>query len=362
MLIRKIQLAILSLVIWCGPAPNLRGEDRVDSIFLLPPEPAFPLKSDRQKTPLLAAFVDSESIEEEERSGVTDRDASTEIDPSRRYGQEPPPRRPPITFLRNTAVLMRQGEQQLDLGLIYTVDEADFPVIIPPGSVGEGRVTQRSLFVPLTYRYGITDSLQGGVFVPLGWAHSEFAAGAADFQDSTSPIGDVVVSLSYALPKKCAGDCDLVWTSSLTLPTGDASDLFIVPDAQSGNGWLEYSSSILAIQQYDPLTIFGGFGTRYAFQADRAGLDVERGVAFDYRFGVGFGVNENISLSAQFTGSYETELEVEGRGLPGSDRDLMSLRLALTKAEYDRIIEPFVSFGLTEDSNDVQAGIVWTFR
>lgn len=287
------------------------------------------------------------------------------FEPSRRFGQAPTQQQrqlPPLTFLRNQAVLMDKGDVQVDVGLVYTYNEADLPIVTPALVVDEAQIQQRNIFVPLTFRYGISHNLQTSILIPLGYAHEQVTVPGHDVRSDSGPIGDVVVSLSYALPKHDQSASDFVWTNTLSIPSGDAPSLWLRPDAGLGRGYMEYGSSLLALQRYDPLIVFGSVGARYGFEDKFGGLKVTPGLAFDYRLGVGFGVNESITLSAQFIGSYETEIDVDGLSIPGSDRDIYSLRFALTKAEERVNIEPFVTLGLTQAANEAQFGIVWTYK
>jgi len=298
------------------------------------------------------------------QEGEAGQAAPAAADPSRTFGQEPTQQQefpPPITFLRNQAVLLRRGEFQLDVGLVYSYDESDF-AIASGAIVGEGQLRQRNIYVPLTARYGLTNNAQLQVAMPMGVSHSEFIGPGFDVHDNHGPIGDVTIALSYALPKWCPDDSDCVWTNSLVIPTGKTPSLRTTPDAGLGNGYFEYGSSMLLLQNYDPLLVFGSAGVRYGFETDLDGFDFERGLAFDYSLGVGFGVNEHISLSTVFQGSFETEVHLNGAAVPGSDRDLMSLRFALTKAGPCKIVEPFVSIGLTEPTAEAQLGIIWTYK
>ncbi|WP_157605320.1 hypothetical protein [Schlesneria paludicola] len=292
-----------------------------------------------------------------------DTPADRKIDPSRRFGEERPPILPPITYLRNEAVLLKQGQHMLDLGAVYTVNQYNFPVVVPPGAVTNASVQDRNMYVPFALRYGLTDSLQAQVFVPVGFSSEQFDVIPNDTRSSTTgPIGDTIVSLNYSLPQCMTGEYNIVWTNFLSIPTGKPHDLYALPDSQFGKGWFEYGSSLLAIRRYDPLLVFGGAGIRYTFNSEISGQDVHRGFCVDYQYGVGFGVNEQTSLSCKLFGSYEPALQINNHVLTGSQRDLVALRFAITRAEDRRIYEPFVTVGCTQQANDVQLGVVVTFR
>ncbi len=286
-----------------------------------------------------------------------------EIDPSRKFGQEAPPVRPPITYLRDEVVLLKKGQWMFDMGLVYSLEQAEIPTIIPPGALTEAKVTQRSVYSPFALRYGVTDNLQAQVYLPVGFSSEKIdVIGDRTYSDTDGPIGDTIVSFNYALPSEWFGEYNVIWTNMFVIPTGNDHMLALGPDAAFGNGWFEYGSSVIAIRRYDPLLVFGGFGARYAFEKHVDGVSVERGLAIDYQLGVGFGVNDTMSLSAKFFGSFETRAEYNGHGAPGTERDIMALRFALTKAQENVIWEPFVTLGLTSSTPDAQIGVVLTFK
>jgi hypothetical protein len=116
---------------------------------------------------------------------------------------------------------------------------------------------------------------------------------------------------------------------------------------------------------------FYGLGYTFRFQNEFGPgdqIEVEPGDQVFYRFGAGFAVNPHVTLSAAFTGSVLGHDDVNGREVPGSVREPMSVRLAATIGRREaskthrsfKLVEPFVSFGLNEDSIDTFIGVSWT--
>ena len=91
-------------------------------------------------------------------------------------------------------------------------------------------------------------------------------------------------------------------------------------------------------------------------------INVQPGDYYSYRGGVGFAVNERITLSSQLYGSYITEPKLDGQRIKGDDLEPIYLRFAVTISQRcDRICEPFVEVGLTSDSANTRFGVTWTF-
>jgi hypothetical protein len=83
---------------------------------------------------------------------------------------------------------------------------------------------------------------------------------------------------------------------------------------------------------------------------------------YNYTLGTGFAVNERVTLSAQFFGAYINELKADGVRLVGTNQEPMNLRFAATLAKpCNRIVEPFITFGLTPDAVNANFGVTWTY-
>ena len=115
------------------------------------------------------------------------------------------------------------------------------------------------------------------------------------------------------------------------------------------------------MRAYDPAVVFYGVGYKHYFARDYLGGEMAPGEEINYSFGMGFALNDSLTLSTTLLGSYQTEMRFDGAGLPGTSMEPLSLRLALTAVmSRRRIIEPFVRFGLTSDAPDAHIGIIVT--
>jgi hypothetical protein len=118
----------------------------------------------------------------------------------------------------------------------------------------------------------------------------------------------------------------------------------------------------LFIQPYDPIVIFYGVGMERFFDHEYIGAELQPGAQYNYSLGVGFSVNDRVTLSGRFRGTYQEEIEVNGKRVIGTNAEPMSLRFSATISKpCERIVEPFVEFGLTDDSTSAFFGVTWTF-
>jgi hypothetical protein len=121
--------------------------------------------------------------------------------------------------------------------------------------------------------------------------------------------------------------------------------------------------NLLFIQPYDPVVLFYGLGMERYFESRYSGIDIEPGPEYSYTLGVGFAVNDRVTLSSRFRGSYIEETEANGLRVLGSNQEPMTLRFSATVSKpCHRIVEPFVEFGLTDDSVSSFFGVIWTFQ
>jgi len=272
-------------------------------------------------------------------------------------------------FLRRVSPLLQEGEVQYDVGLIYSLFDNDLPFLIDlvpdPDTVVEGRLRNRQLTVPFAIRYGLSDETQFFINIPVSWAHGELSLPGFDTFAEEFGVGDITLGLTCLLNEACPGEPDLIGTIALTTPTGNSvfSSTAQQPGVGVGGGHFALSGDLLAIHTVDPLVVFYGTGIRapFADRFDGGTFNVQPGLEFNYRFGVGFAVNDKVTLSSSVIGSYITDIEINGQRLANSTLEPIVLRLATTIADGDCIKEPFVQIGMTDDASSVTLGWIVTY-
>jgi hypothetical protein len=117
------------------------------------------------------------------------------------------------------------------------------------------------------------------------------------------------------------------------------------------------------VKSLDPVVVFWGLDYTHQFERDGLGQRVQPGETFGYNLGLGFAVNEDVSLSAQVGGAYQTETRLGGIVADGTSREPVTLRLGLTNRwSSNTYLEPSVTFGLNDDAADVGLGLSITRR
>lgn len=309
-----------------------------------------------------------QNVDELQPVDVPRAETSNEEDVSEAESLGSAPENVGIQFLRTQTVLLKPCQWQFDAGLNYTIAESDFPVaVVDAGGnvigVSEGRIRQRLLLVPFEARYGLTSRIQLFASAPVGYSNTEFTAAGVDTFTDTGGIGDVSFGLSAQLVPGSSCRPELIGTLGVTSPTGDASlaNTLISPEASLGEGFWGFTGNLLWVRNYDPVVVFYGVGANFRLDAELDGVDVDPGERFLYQFGVGFAVNQHVTLSTALIGSYWVEDRWNGVRVPGGIREPLRLRFAATIGKSCRLVEPFAEIGMTEEAPSSRIGITWTF-
>ncbi len=276
------------------------------------------------------------------------------------YGEAPVDRTP--QFLRSVSPLLRQGQWQFDMGLVYGLQENHGPTLGGPGPVLDRlEIRQRNWFVPLAVRYGLTDRAQLFINAPVGFSDTEISDSFDDISGGDFGFGDITFGGTFLLCQDSCRSKSTVLTLRGAAPTNTNVNPLVINSSGLGNGVWNVGADLLVIRSWDPLVLFYGAGYTYNFGERFANRNVDLGHQVFYNLGVGFAANERITLSTAFLGSYVTETKVDGVYLPGSDIEPSRIRLAATIAHNCRLVEPFVNFGVTDSAPGMEAGVIWTY-
>jgi hypothetical protein len=275
-----------------------------------------------------------------------------------------------LQFLRTQTVLLEPGEAQFDIGINYLFSENDFPILLLNSGIPVGTDNVlfriRELTFPLEYRVGLLERVQGFIGAPVGWSNTQVAVGNYEQFQNDGGFGDLDFGATIQLIDGNAECPHGLVTISATAPTG--GDPFgpapvLAQSAPSlGQGFWSISGNALCVQSYDPLAFFYGVGVEHFFARHFNGVEFEPGNSWNYTFGVGFAVNDRVTLSTRFLGSYVEEVRVNRHRVLGTNIEPMTIRMAATISKpCDRLVEPFVEFGITDSAVESFFGITWTY-
>jgi hypothetical protein len=253
-------------------------------------------------------------------------------------------------FLREQKVLIRRGEFGLELNTFYSTDTRDEFAVIN-GAVGRAEVRTRVVDSTLVLRYGLLDDLEADVRVPFVYADQTVDLGVTRIRQDDAGLGDVRAGLRYQVWRERPGSPDVVLSVEGKSRTGDEPLL--------GTGHWNVGGSIALVKTLDPVVLFGKVG--YTLTLEREGRDP--GDEVFYQLGIGYSLNDRVSLSTQLVGAVVGDAELDDTTVRRSSLDILSLQLGVTVLLAKQIfVEPVVNFGLSEDAPDVIAGINLVFR
>lgn len=271
-------------------------------------------------------------------------------------------------FLRRQKVLFKPGEIQLEVGASYSHDTSDEDgsvciALQPPfeiGCISTPGAEVRAAGTSFTARYGLLDDVELNVSVPFTFVEQELDTLASrdgiirklTRSRSNAGLSDVSGALRYAAWHEEGIRPEVVLALSAKSTTGDE-------DRRLGTGHWNVGGAVTLIKTIDPVVLFGSLG--YTAALERDGFDP--GDQIPYSFGLGFSLNDQLSVSAALAGSAVRRASFNGGEIVGSSQDVHTLQFSTTVqvAKY-LFVEPFVVFGLTEESPDFIAGINVPYR
>jgi hypothetical protein len=253
-------------------------------------------------------------------------------------------------FLRGEKVLIRRGEWGLDLTSFYSTDTRD--VFVESGAgVGLAKVRTRFVESALIARYGLLNNLELDLRIPFVYGNQEIDSGASRRHTDQAGLGDVSGSLRYQVWHEGAGTPDVILSVEGKSRTGDEPLL--------GTGHWNAGATIALVKTLDPIVFFGQVG--YNVTLERDGRDPGDEVL--YQLGIGYSLNDRVSLSTQLIGAVVGDARQDGRTLQRSNLDIISVQLSVTaRATRHVFIEPTVTFGISKDAPDVIVGFSVLYR
>jgi hypothetical protein len=255
-------------------------------------------------------------------------------------------------FLRNQSVFIRRGEFMVELNSFYNRNSR---TTLQPigGGVATAQETRRFFDTTVIGRYGLlTDGLEIDVIVPA-FIHAEQVSdfGIVRGSQEKDGIGDIGAALRYQVWYERGTRPALVLDVTGKSRTGGTG--------LAGTGTWNAGGGITLLKSFDPVVFFGRLGYVYNFASQTRDL----GNIIDYRFGMGFSLNDRVSFNIQFTGAFVGSSKVVGFGsasgggssgpLVFSSRHVEIMNLVFTTTVIvtkNFSVEPIVGVGLTNES------------
>lgn len=263
---------------------------------------------------------------------------------------------PPQTFLRGNSLSLLPGQVDVSSELDYS-----------PNGAGN----KRSLTLTEGISVGILDRLEALVQVPLSVSDKyprdperEYNEGNRNnilerLRSDSYRFGlrDVRVGCRYLLKSESSMFPEITGSLSCGMPTSNANF--------DRSSW-SVSTGVSFVKSADPATIFWGMGYTNYFEYTVDGettpfreeddFSVKKGDRYNYYAGVGFAINDRLSVSSRFVGEYNLigtlcDLQTKRKESYGANSEPMVFGVGFSyRAFGETIIDPELIFGLNGDS------------
>ncbi|MDQ3775480.1 MAG: transporter [Pseudomonadota bacterium] len=257
-------------------------------------------------------------------------------------------------FLRQQKLLFKPGELQLEVSVSYAQDTSE----------NIFKFETRSVNTSLTARYGLAEDLEFVLGVPFAFIEQEqgsspFVVGSTRTRTDNVGLGNISGSLRYAAWREEAIRPDVVLFLLGQSPTGDEDRGLRLNTLTLNAGHWNVGAGVTLVKTIDPVVFFGSLG--YTATLEQRGIDP--GDQIPYSIGMGFSLNDKVSISTVLAGAAVRRTEVNGEESVGSAREFATLQFITTAPLSKNLyLEPFVGVGLTEEASDFLVGISVLYR
>ena len=319
-------------------------------------EPATPkskpavAETEREKKPVTSAPPPSN-----ERVGRSDQE-QFEAEKGDRRKEAEEAKRELDQFLRAQKLLFKPGEIQLEFGANYAHD-AEAGQVSPLAPVFISRFASANFLM----RYGLAEDLEFNFAVPVVYTERErdfrpfgpLFPSSPDFtREAGVGLGDINWAFRYAALHEDRGLPEVTLNVNAKSDTGD-------DDRGLGTGDWNVGTGVSLVKTIDPVVVFGSLGYTWTLGTlEVEERDVDHGDQIPYSIGMGFSLNDRVSVSMAMAGAAIRRTEINGNEISGSGLDINSLQFTTTVQLAKRVyLEPFVGFGLTDEAADFLVGI-----
>jgi len=258
------------------------------------------------------------------------------------------------TLIQGGALLLPRWRMQLAPSVTYSLNEADFPVVVAIGDeqlLGANAIERTVVNANLDVRMGLPFDSQFELSMPYRWVDEETTTGiqgvAIGQIDKRSGKGSssLEVGLAKTFVRESGWRPDIVGRITWGSGSGDRID----DDVILGGGFETLSGSLSFIKRSDPLVFLGSVSYRTFSDED----GIEPGDQFGISFGTALAVSPNSSLFATLSNQIIEETTLGSNQVGGTDRSSISLNLGASTMVSKRILFNLTTgIGLSENAPD----------
>jgi hypothetical protein len=266
------------------------------------------------------------------------------------------------TLVITGALLLPYGQLEVQPGFNYVRQQVDFPALANT-STGTSvvSVSSRSDIIggSAFIRLGLPFDSQLELYVPYQSIDRqtlvEQAGDVANF-DSTkgTGFGDVRLGLAKTLLAEKHW-----WPDVIARVTWDSDSGQTPNSVVQGTGYSELQGSITVTKRQDPLVFLGNVSYESAFEKD----NIRPGDVLGFSLGAVLAASPETSLRVILNQNFIDDVEVNGRGIKGSDRVSSTLNFGASSiVGRAKFLDFTAGIGLTKDSPDYTVGVSFAMR
>ncbi len=268
------------------------------------------------------------------------------------------------TLVQGGALLLPTWQIEFGPSLSYSLNQFDFPALIPDGGevlLGSTEVERTVFTTNLDARIGLPFDSQFELGLPYRWADEETRTRilGAPFGQTENRSGDGVGSLRVGLAKTFVRERgwrpDVVGRITWNTGSGDRTD----NDIFLGSGFESLSGSLTFIKRSDTMVFLGSV----SYQTFEEDDDVEPGDQFAFSVGTAMAVSPSSSLFATISNQFLAETEFDSDKIDGTDITAVALNLgASTIVARGILLNLTTGIGISEDAPDYSIGLSGSVR
>ncbi len=268
------------------------------------------------------------------------------------------------TLIQGGALLLPAWRTQFAPSLAYSLNQADFPVVVAVGDeqlLGSNEAERNTILANLDMRIGLPFGSQLELGIPYRWVDEELKTSiqgisiGQNSKQSGQGLGSLEIGLAKTFIRESGWRPDIVGRVTWDTGSGDRTDnnVFI------GGGFKSLSGSLNFTKRSDPLVFFGSLNYRTFYEDD----GIEPGDQFTLSFGTALAVSPTASLFATLTNQFIDDTKFGNQQFDGNDITAISLGLGASAVVSRGILFNLTTgIGLSENAPDYSVILSASFQ
>lgn len=309
--------------------------------------------------------LSAESIRDIRRDYAAQKNKEANVaEPEISYGEEVS--EPALDFLRGSTVLLKDGQGEFSLGLRYSRQRFTYPTMFNSDDILN--TTSNRLDTVFGYSLGLANNTELWVRVPYVFTNvKDVSSNAFVRSNQINELGDAQVGMQYLIRPQSLDWPSVSWSVRVSVPTGKRLNYEAPEDwknlGSTGSGHWAATTGLDFTRSVDPIVLFGGVNYSRFTQFKTAGRKVEPGAGLGLYYGLGFAVNERVSLSGRMNFAHYDNVHLDGVEMHGSSSEQLDLGLGLSyRVSRTLTMSPNLTFGLGSEASEPSISVNFAWK